>query len=88
LHERNRLAVVPGRINQTLGSLVDDLEPLAEAANDAQPHPSVIPAGFAVFAFSQALDRLHVAMREVEEIGMALARQLDFQALPGKAGEP
>lgn len=67
---------------------LDDLEPLAEAANDAQPHPSVIPAGFAVFAFSQALDRLHAAMREVEEIGMAAARQLDFQALPGKAGEP
>jgi hypothetical protein len=40
----------------------------------------VLPAGFASFEFSKALDRLHAALLEVEAIGAACARQLDAQA--------
>jgi hypothetical protein len=56
-------------------------EPI-DPANDTEP-PPVIPAGFASFEFSRALDRLHAAMLEVEAIGAAACRQLDAQAQEG-----
>ena len=58
----------------------DDTIPPESAANDTERPPPVIPAGFASFEFSRALDRLHTAMLEVESIGAACARQLDAQA--------
>lgn len=60
---------------------LDDLEPLAEPANDDAERPlPVIPAGQAQIALSAALDDLARAFVLVEATAMALARQLDSQA--------
>ncbi len=59
---------------------LDDLEPLAEAANDQEELSApLIPRGFAQHALSLALDDLAAAFVRVEAVAMALARQLDSQ---------
>jgi hypothetical protein len=60
----------------------DDTLPPDSAANDTEPPPPLIPAGFAVHALSAALDDLSRAFVLVEATAMALARQLDAQAKP------
>ncbi len=52
--------------------------------NDAEPPVPVIPAGQAQAALAAALDELLRAVMAVEAIGMALARQLDSNALAGR----
>jgi hypothetical protein len=54
------------------------------AANDTDPPPALIPAGFAVHALSAALDDLARAFVLVEATAMAIARQLDSQASEGQ----
>jgi hypothetical protein len=59
-----------------------DTIPAPAPANDAEAEPLVIPAGHAQEALSAALDDLARAFVRVEATSMALARQLDAQAVP------
>jgi hypothetical protein len=56
---------------------------LPPPANDTDP-PLAIPAGFASLEFSRALDRVHVALHDLEALGASFARQLDSQVDQGE----
>ena len=53
-------------------------------ADDTDPPPSVIPAGFAQHALSAALDDFSRAVVALEALAMSFARQLDSQASQGE----